>query len=206
MITLTTENYISEGLARKCYTHPNNPDLCIKIGKPEVEESHLYKEINYFKKIDNKKVSNFDYLFYSKYYGEITTNLGKGFVYHLIKDETTNQISLTLRHYLEMKNSPFTDQTLKEALLRLKAQMIQHKIFVGDLRARNICCKILKNNSLELIVVDGMGHRDFFPLADWFYYFAKRKVERRFTKAKLNSLSEQRQLIKDLRKAGETII
>lgn len=206
MITLTTKNYISEGLARKCYTHPNNPNLCIKIGKPEIEESHLYKEINYFRKIKNKDTTKFNYLFYSKYHGEITTNLGKGFVYDLIKDETTDEISLTLRHYLEMKNSPITDQNLKKALDLLKGQMIQHKIFVGDLRARNICCKILNNNSIEFIVVDGLGHRDFFPLADWFHYFARKKVERRFLKAQLNSLAKQRKLIKQLRAAGETII
>lgn len=104
MITLTSKNYISEGLARKCYTHRNNPNLCIKIVK--VEESHLYKEINYF----DKSSSKFQYHFLSEYHGEITTNFGKGFVYSLIKDENTDTISLTLRHYLEMETSTISDE------------------------------------------------------------------------------------------------
>ena len=94
--------------------------------------------------------------------------------------------------------------TLMKLLEKLPAN--SKKIFVGDLRARNICCKILKNKDLQLIVIDGIGHRDFFPLADWFHYFAKKKVERRFLKGNLHSLEAQRGLIKRMRAAGETIV
>ncbi len=206
MIEIKDKHYISEGLARKVYYHPDNNNLCIKIGKPEVEVNHLYKEIKYYHKIKNKDTSKFDYSFYVTYHGEVDTNLGTGFVYDLVKDETTQNISLTLRHYLEMDNSPFSDEQFLEGLNRLKSQMIQHKVFVGDLRARNICVKILKDKSIDLIVIDGIGHRDFFPLADWFQYFAKKKVERRFLKANLHSLEAQRNLIKQMRAAGETIV
>lgn len=206
MIQLNNTHYIAEGLARICYQHPENNNLCIKIGKPNIEVSHLYKEIKYFLKIKNRDISNFEYPFYAMYYGEIETNLGNGFVYHLIKDETTNKISLTLRHYLEMKNCPFSDESIRQELSRLKEQMILHKVHVGDLRARNICVKVFRDNSFRLIVIDGLGHRDFFPLGDWFTYFARKKVERRFIKNELHSLKAQRTLIKKMRDAGETII
>ena len=206
MIHLNETHYIAEGLARVCYAHPDNENLCIKIGKPNVEVAHLYKEIKYFEKIKSKNTSNYAYPFYAMYHGEIETNLGVGFVYDLIKDETTGNISLTLRHYLEMENCPFTDAYFVKELERLKQQMITHKVHVGDLRARNICVKVLKDISIQLIVIDGLGHRDFFPLGDWFHYFAKKKVERRFVKNKLHSLDAQRELIKQMRAAGETII
>lgn len=206
MIEIKDSHYIAEGLARKVYYHPDNNDLCIKIGKPEIEEEHLYKEIKYYHKIKNKDTSKFDYPFYVKYHGEVDTNLGTGFVYDLIKDETTQNISLTLRHYLEMDDAPFSDEQFIEGLNRLKSEMIKHKVFVGDLRARNICVKILKDKSIELIVIDGIGHRDFFPLADWFEHYAKKKVERRFLKANLHSLEAQRNLIKQMRAAGEIIV
>jgi len=206
MIHLTEDHYIAEGLARICYQHPENLNLCIKIGKPNVEVAHLYKEIKYFHKIKRKDISKYEYPFYAMYHGEIDTNLGVGFVYDLIKDEPTGEISLTLRHYLEMENSPISDTVFVTELNRLKQQMITHKVHVGDLRARNICVKLFKDNSIQLIVIDGLGHRDFFPLADWFHYFTKKKVERRFVKNKLHSLEEQRQLIKDMRASGETIV
>ena len=206
MIEIKDKDYIAEGLARKVYYHPYNNDLCIKIGKPEINKQHLYKEINYYDKIKNKDTSKFKYFFYVKYLGEVETNLGNGFVYNLIKDETSQNISLTLRHYLEMSDSPISDEQIIEGLERLKSEMIRHKVFVGDLRARNICVKILMDNTIELIVIDGIGHRDFFPLADWFEFFSRKKVERRFIKANLHSLDAKRNLIKQMRAAGETIV
>jgi len=206
MIEIKDEHYIAEGLARKCYYHPDDTNLCIKVGKPEIEVKHLYKEIHYFDKIKHKDITKYAYPFYANYLGEVTTNLGVGFVYDLIKDETTKNISLTLRHYLEMPDAPFSDGMFVKGLDLLKQQMITHKVFVGDLRARNICVKILKDNTFQLIIIDGIGHRDFFPLADWFHYFAKKKVERRFLKANLHSLTAQRALIKRLRDAGEVIV
>ena len=103
--------------------------MCVKIGKPEVEVAHLYKEIKYYKKIRNKDTSKFEYPFYAKYHGEVDTDKGVGFVYDLVKDETSQNISLTLRHYLEMENSPISDETIVKELSRLKQQMIAHKIF-----------------------------------------------------------------------------
>jgi len=202
MLEIREQDYISEGQARKVYQHPQENELCIKIGKPEIEENHLYKEIKYYKKIRHKNTGKFGYQFYSQFLGEIKTNLGTGFIYQLVKDETTNEISLTLRHYLEMDTSPVSDSAIQKGLLRLKEEMIKHKVFVGDLRARNICVKRLKNGGIELVVIDGLGHRDFFPFADWFTYFAKKKVNRRFYKANLNSLEAQRNLLKSLREAG----
>lgn len=111
-----------------------------------------------------------------------------------------------LRDYLEMPSSPISDNLIVSALERLKNKMTTHKVFVGDLRARNLCCKILKNNTTQLIVIDGIGYRDFFPFADYFSYFVKRKVERRFLKANLHSLEAQRKLLKQLRASGEVYV
>ena len=206
MIILSDEYYMAEGLVRKCYYHPHDPNLCIKIGKKGVDKYVLYKEIEYFHRIKNKDISKFDYPFYAKYFGEVETNMGVGFVYELIKDKESQKTSLTLRDYLEMENSPFSDAILSESLNRMKEQMIKHKIFVSDLRARNLCCKILEDNSVELIIIDGLGHRDFFPFADYFSYFARKKVERRFVKSAFATLDEQRKLLKSLRDAGVAIV
>nr|WP_321237399.1 YrbL family protein [uncultured Psychroserpens sp.] len=206
MVNIQKEHYISEGLARQVYFHPENNDLCIKIGKPDIEVNHLYKEIKYYQKIKSKNTSAFEYPFYAKYHGEVSTNLGTGFVYDLIKDEVSQEISLTLRHYLEMEDSPILDAVFLTELGRLKQQMIAHKVFAADLRARNICCQRFKDGSVRLIIIDGIGHRDFFPLADYFNHFAKQKVERRFATAHLNSLSAQRAYIKRLRDRGDAIV
>lgn len=206
MLQLSKSDYIAEGLERQCYYHPANDKLCVKIGKEGVAPERLDLELDYFDKIKKRQSKPYEYSFYSDFHGKIKTNLGLGYVYDIVKDDTTNKLSLTLRDYLEMPSSPVSDKQILEALNRLKYQMIEHKVFVGDLRARNLCCKILKDNSIELIVIDGIGHRDFFPFADYFGYFAKKKVERRFIKANLHSLDAQRQLLKNLRAAGEVYV
>lgn len=206
MIQLTEEDYIAEGLERKCYFHPTDDSLCVKIGKEDVDPKRLDLEIDYFNKIKKKNAKNYSYPFYSDFHGKKTTNYGIGYIYDIVRDEQTKGLSLTLRDYLEMPSSPISDDLIIKALERLKNEMITHKIFVGDLRARNLCCKILKDNTIQLIVIDGIGHRDFFPFADYFSYFAKRKVERRFLKANLHSLEAQRKLLKQLRASGEVYV
>jgi hypothetical protein len=205
MIILNKKHYIAEGLERICYYHPTNLNLCIKIGKIGVDVKRLDFEVSYYNKISNK-YKNYEYEFHTKYYGKIQTNLGIGYVYDIVRDQKSNKISLTLRDYLLTKNSPINDSIIKMALNRLKSCMIRNKIFVGDLRARNLCCKIMNDNSIELIVIDGLGHRDFFPFGDYFTYFAKKKVERRFLKAKLTSLSEQRSFLEKRQSEGQQYI
>lgn len=201
-INLDATDYISEGCDKYCYQHPENSSLCIKIGKPNAATINLGKELEYFKKIKNKDTSKFEYLFYAQYHGEIQTNIGTGHVYDLIKDATTNTVSSTLLHYLEIDDSPFSDHYLAQELQRLKDQMIKHKIHAGDIRARNICVNILNDHSMKLVIIDGLGHRDFIPLADWFHYFSKKKIERRFVKNNLHSLEVQRKEIEDMRGLG----
>jgi len=190
---------MGRGAFQKCYIHPNNENLCIKISDPTTgDKTRFSSEMKYYNKIKNRDTSKFEYAFYARYHGEAMTNLGVGFVYDLIRDETTQKISLTLADYLKMPNCPFADTLFINGLERLKQQMIKHKIIVRDLSGENICCKILKNESIELVVIDGVGHRDFLPLADWVHVFTKKKVKRIFFKKRLNSLSDHREFLKNL--------
>lgn len=183
MIEIPKNLYIGEGEIRVCYEHPKNKNLCIKIPKPQVTELYTNKEILYFLKIKKRNKLEYSYPFYSDFHEEISTNLGKGQVFDLVRDEATGEVSKTLEYYFENETT-FNKNVFVEALLVLKKHMIKHKIFTRDLRSRNICCKVLEDNTIQLIIIDGIGHRDFFPLADWFEHFAKKKVERSFFKAK----------------------
>ena len=178
-VFLKNQHYFTEGGRAKCYYHPDDDDLCIKIKKPIENDERMHQEVEYMMKLKTKD-KRYDYPFYATYHGVIETNFGVGHVYDLIRDETTQNRSLTLSHYREMTESPFSDVTIKVALMRLKKQMIAHKVFANDLHAKNICCRILADGGMECVVVDGLGHRDFFPVADYFHFFAKKKVERRF--------------------------
>jgi PhoP regulatory network protein YrbL len=196
MIQLSQKDYIGEGEIRVCYEHPQDESLCIKVPRPEITRKYTFKEILYFKKLAKRNKSRYAYPFYSDFYEEVETNLGLGQVFDLVRDETNGAISKTLEYYLT-KSNVISEEKLEQALGILKQQMTKHKVFTRDLRARNICCKLKKDDTIELVIIDGIGHRDFFPLADWFHYFSKKKVGRTFTKWYFDNIDEQRRFLQE---------
>jgi len=196
MIELKEAHYISQGGFQKCYFHPENEALCIKVKKNEDhEDARVDRELNYYKKIQKKKNP---LRFLAKYHGEINTNLGLGYVFDLIRDETSKLVSLTLYDYLKMETSPFSDTDFLQELNKIKKELIENKIVARDIKAKNLCCRIAKDNSLELVLIDGIGHRDFIPVVDWLTFFSRKKTNRIFHKKKLNSIRDQRQFLESL--------
>lgn len=193
MIKIKETDYIGKGNFQKCYMHPENKNLCIKIKIDEnCKNIRVERELLYYEKIQSKKLKKIDYSFFAKYHGAVKTNLGEGFIYELIRDEVTNKVSKTLFDYLEMKNSPISDKVFVSELKKLKRAMIANDIIARDLTGKNICCKILSNNTIQLIIIDGIGHNEFFPFVDWFSFAAKIKINRVYKKKKLNSMQEHR--------------
>ncbi|QXP59475.1 YrbL family protein [Olleya sp. HaHaR_3_96] len=190
MIKIGEKDYIGQGTFQKCYIHPDNNNFCLKIRKNvHSNKFRIDQEIQYYKKIQ-KRNTTIPYI--SKYYGEENTNYGVASVYDLIKDETTNSVSLSMYDYLIMDKSPFSDDLFVSELDKLKKKLIKNKIIIRDLTAKNICCKILANKSIELIIIDGVGHRDFIPFVEWIRFFTKRKINKIYKKKKLHSMDEHR--------------
>lgn len=197
MLILNKDHYIGEGEIRLCYYHPDDMNLCVKIPRETTTRNYTLKEIKYFKKLSKRKKKNYSYKFFSNFQGEVLTNHGLGQIFDLILDYDSNEVSKTLEYYL-LHSNIVSDNKIETALIKLKQMMIKHRVFTRDLRSRNICCRLINSkNDIELIIIDGIGHRDFFPLADWFYYFSRKKVERIFKRWKFNSLSEQREFLKN---------
>tara|TARA_B100000963_G_C22447345_1_gene589430 strand:- start:270 stop:875 length:606 start_codon:yes stop_codon:yes gene_type:complete len=196
VLVLSKDHYIGEGEIRFCYYHPDDMNLCVKIPRENTTRNYTLKEIKYFKKLSKRNKQKYGYKFFSDFQGEVLTNLGLGQKFDLIRDYSSNEVSKTLEHYL-LHSSKISDNKIESAIMTLKQMMIKHRVFTRDLRSRNICCRLVNsNNDIELIIIDGIGHRDFFPLADWFYFFSKKKVERIFERWKFNSLSDQRKFLK----------
>lgn len=195
VVQLNSQDLIGEGVYQKCYTHPAMVNLCIKIEKPSAPDTRLINEIKHWKRISKKRIDANDSLFFSKYYGTVETNLGIGHIYDLIVDEHTHEVSRTLEHYLLTPTEGINDDMLKIGWNRLLQLMVKYKVIANDLRAKNICCKRLHDKGVELVLIDGVGHRDFIPLVNHIQFLARRKIERRLIKHKLVHLEVHRNFL-----------
>ena len=110
MINICEKYYIDKGALQKCYIHPENENLCIKVKIDENHKDHtrVDREVQYYKKIQKKNIKN---CFWAKYHETLDTNFGIGYVYDLIRDETTNEVSKTVSEYLSLDDCPISFNT-----------------------------------------------------------------------------------------------
>ena len=101
MIFLKDEDFIAKGNERACYYHPNDKTKTIKItfeNNNRKDSKQSEKEIKYYKQLKNKGLNNWQHL--PKYFGEVQTNKGNGFIIELIKDYD-GKISKSFAYYLK---------------------------------------------------------------------------------------------------------
>ena len=189
-------DYVAEGMYQVCYRHPESKDLCIKISKPDAIRDRVQKELKYYKQLNKRRSLKNKKLVYSKYIETVTTNFGQGLCYEFITDEKTGDVSKTLEHYLM-----YPDPNIPIALLQKKYEalinyLISNRIMALDLWAKNICCQRKQDGTVNLLIIDGLGHRDFLPLVNWFSYFTKKKLHRRMIRNHMTTLQDQHDYLK----------
>lgn len=99
IINLTDDLLYGQGTHKKCFLHPLDNNLCIKIAYNKGGQRDLNRELNYLKVL---KRHHKDYSILPQYYGPVKTNLGIGHVFELIQDYDGTK-SQTLEDFI---NSP----------------------------------------------------------------------------------------------------
>lgn len=189
LIQLTEKDYISKGLHRKCYHHPDDPNKCIKVNYNDGAEEETNREIAYYKHLIKRKIS-WDVL--AKYYGPVTTNFGQGHVFELIRDYD-GKIATPLEKYLF--HEQLTQQYYSELVVSLKAlktALLKDRIITMTIKSKNILFQHLSSEKNRLIIIDNIGNSTFIPIANYVGFFAKAKIERTWQRF-LSSLIKENQ-------------
>ncbi|MCO6546551.1 MAG: hypothetical protein J6583_02075 [Gilliamella sp.] len=174
-IQLSIEDYISRGLHRKCYRHPNDPNKCIKVNYNVGAEEETNREISYYKHLIRRNVS-FDAI--PKYYGPVSTNYGKGHVFQLIRDYT-GEVAIPLEKYLaDTKLTKQYYDDLVTSLRNLKSTLLKDRIITMTIKSKNILFQHLSADKSRLIIIDNIGNSTLIPIANYIPFFAKAKIER----------------------------
>lgn len=172
-VSLSPQDFVAEGTDRKCFRHPHNPDCCIKILHPERRSGRFWREIRYYMRLRRREV---DFSHLTAFHGLVDTSLGKGAVFDLVLDDD-GRVSRSLDYYLALNDRSFNDWAVVE-IERLKQSFYDQWIVFHDLNPTNILVKRLGFDEFHLVVIDGIGHNHFLPLASYSRLYARKKIAR----------------------------
>lgn len=177
IIQLDDSLLYGQGSHKKCFLHPHNKNLCIKIAYNEGGQNDLIREINY---IDVLKRRHKDYSILPKYFGKVNTNLGTGYVFEIIRDYNNGRTQ-TLEDFITDLNLFSQNYSLIVRLLKeLKEKLYKNEITTMVLFPENILFQKTDENNYRVRIVNDMGSAVLIPLEYHFKYFAHTKILRRW--------------------------
>jgi hypothetical protein len=172
-LQLSPQYFVVEGIDRKCFRHPDDETLCIKVLHSDTESGQFKREIRYYARLQRRGV---DFRHLTPYRGMIDTSLGKGAIFDLVRDDDA-RISRSLHYYLSRNDRQFNAWIVDE-IEYLKQSFYDQWIVFHDLNPTNILVRRLGFDEFRLVVIDGVGHNLFFPLASYSSAFARKKLVR----------------------------
>ena len=172
-LQLSPKYFVAEGADRKCFRHPSDANLCVKVLHPDTEPDRFKREIRYYSRLQRRGA---DFRHLTPCRGMIDTNLGKGAIFDLVLDDDA-RISRSLHHYLSRNDRDFNAWIVDE-IEHLKKNFHDQWIVFHDLNPTNILVRRLGFDEFRLVVIDGVGHNHFFPLASYSPAFARKKLVR----------------------------
>lgn len=189
----------AQGGNRLCFIHPDHPDRCIKVRRPDFSLADKRKRKGFPKnlrplsrfddnlieyKVMEKIDKHFDkgvYRYISRCFGFEKTDLGEGLVSELIKD-ANGHISHTLKQYIW--DNGLTEEC-QMALEQFIEGWVRLRIPSTDLLLHNIVVQLNSEDKIErLVVIDGLGESKLLPVFLTPESLIAKKFDRRIRKLK----------------------
>lgn len=179
MLVLKDLSPFARGGNRLCYMHPQFPDRCVKVRRPDFSLEDRRRKKGFPKNL--RPLSSFDdsleefnvmrvmdrmfgdrlYQHVSRCYGFEDTDMGKGLVSDLICDDS-QRISQTLKKMI-WDNGITPD--IERAVQEFADFWIGNGIPSRDLLLHNIVAQRAADGSIRrLVVIDGLGSASFVPM------------------------------------------
>lgn len=188
MIELDDTHFIGKGACRACYRHPADPSRCIKIDAcppmgPTTKEARYYEVLARLR-------PELDYSYIPRFHGFVETSRGRGGVFDLITDEGTGALSKLFVHCIEEGLVSADDPRWIAAHRTFLDKIFSDCTIVRDLHVRNFCARAMRDGSVQLVAIDGIGHRDFIPVCNYWNWAARRKLRRQVERKQFGSLAD----------------
>jgi hypothetical protein len=186
MLQLTPDLYLGKGRTRECYIHPEDPSKCVKVDYHDKGCRQTLKEAKYYEKLKRIK-PGLVYDFIPHFHGMVETNLGMAGVFDIVRDHD-GQVSSTLAQNLKDGTVARERRIWEKALDQFLARLMETGVILRDLNPGNLTARRQPDGSVQLVAIDGIGHRDFIPLCDYFLRIARRKLKRHIAQKNMDSI------------------
>jgi len=184
-IILNENLLVGKGGNRKCYIHPNDNNLCIKVLHKNTFRRGANREARYYKRLEKKGIS-FDMI--TKYFYTVQTDQGEGDVFELIRDHD-GHVSKSIRHYLNLKDDNM-NQEIIQLLEKLRQYLKSEYILFSDLSMHNILLKKMSKTESKLVLVDGIGDNNQIPFLEYVHTLGEKKSIKKWERFRLKWIKE----------------
>ena len=177
MIELRKKHFIAAGAFCSCYQHPESLDLCVKIPTDNSRANkRLRADLAYYKALNRKNV---DLQHIANYLGSNDSNKGMCYMYECIRDDDM-QVSHTLEYYLDQED--VDREQIYKSLTDLGQYLVDNRIMIGDIHARNILLRKESDGSFTPVIVDGIGDRVAIKVLNMIPSLLTAKIIRRWNR------------------------
>ena len=188
MLILKDEDFVGKGNERACYIHPEDKNKAVKItyeNNNRKKSKQTKIEVAYYKKLIKRGLNNWKHL--PKFYGEVTTDKGKGFVVEIIRDYD-GKISNTFAHYIKENGI----ETYAKEIESYKKYFLDNKIiFNFGMMPKNILLRKNSETDFDLVLIDGLGDVSHLTIQNVIPYFARRRINSRWRKFEKKYLNKE---------------
>jgi hypothetical protein len=186
VIELDRERRFACGYHRDCFVHPENDGRCIKVSRGD-DHRETMRETAYYEHLERREIP-WDLI--PKFHGFADTSLGRGAVFDLVRD-ANGEIAKPLGHYLSSPQLAETHRRgLAGALAALRRYLIDHRIAIRTLKAKNLVYRVVSPDEGRLYIVDNIGNTDLIPVATHIRLFAVRKLNRKWSRFERDLLAD----------------
>ena len=182
------------GGTRRCYVHPEDATLCVKVLRPDRTAAARLADAKGWRKLkgrrgfdDQRKElkayrelrarGQADWTHVPRCYGAIETDQGVGVVSDLRRNWDGGYPS-NLEQLLPNGMTP----ALRAAIAEFKAWLLRDLFLTRDLLPHNIIAVAGSPSRYHLVIVDGVGNSELVPVSNWLKTCARSKVERKLRK------------------------
>ena len=190
MINLTDDLYLGAGMHKTVYAHPTDKTLCIKILHTTPDED-LERELRYRKALGSRANSM---TLLTKYFGEIDTSHGKGYLFERVLDYDDKPSKTMLELFEETIHDKKLLTNLEELLLDFKGVYFAEKISLAGIDPDNYLVQRISRTETRVRIIDNIGTSAFIPLAYYFDSFAAKRAKK-YWRIFVNELSKRYRIL-----------